>query len=79
MKLWSVENKMLKHANPPSHCDLCDEPITTEFSDARIIIGGQRRWAEVCPRCAVGGHALYGTGQGQRFVKNGQFFVKVQG
>ena len=70
---------MLKHANPPKTCDVCDAEITTEFSDARIIIGGQRRWANVCPLCAQGGHAKYGTGQGQRYVRKGQFFVKVQG
>jgi hypothetical protein len=68
------------HSNPPTNCDLCGQPISSGFSDARITIGPRTAWANLCPLCALQTGTRYGTGRGQRYEKDqtGQF-RKVEG
>ena len=70
----------MRHMNPPSHCDICGTKIVDEFSDAAIIAGGRRGWANCCPECATARDAHYGTGQGQRYQRTADNqFEKVAG
>jgi hypothetical protein len=66
------------YLNPPSKCDLCKQPITTGFSDARLPAHGC--WANVCPSCAAAQFVRYGTGLGQRYEASPDGrFCKVEG
>lgn len=66
------------HANPPKCCDLCQDPITTEFSDVNIPT--YNMWGNLDAKCVSAHGCSYGTGLGQRYQRNdaGQF-VKVEG
>lgn len=66
------------HANPPKACDVCHDPITTEFSDVNVPLYG--RWGNLDAKCVTSLDCTYGTGHGQRYERNddGQF-VKVEG
>lgn len=61
----------------PTKCDLCPSPITIEFIDGRIE--HRTTWANMCPSCfAIVGAGL-GTGFGQRYRKEGEEWLKVEG
>ena len=67
----------ITYANPPKECDTCSTPIISEFSDAYIPAFGQ--WGNICPGCAITYGIRYGTGQGQKFQRQGKDFGKVEG
>lgn len=58
---------MTKHwtGTPPSTCDLCDTPISTEFYDARIPRYGS--WGLICSDCFKDEDCKGGLGSGQHY------------
>jgi len=71
---------MKTYANPPSHCDICHNIITTDFYDA-CIRAPRLIWANVCPPCFKHYGIGLGTGKGQHFHHDFSInkFVKVEG
>jgi hypothetical protein len=60
----------------PQECDICKDPIGTEFVDGRTVYGP---WACMCLSChRINGVGL-GLGKGQRYQKQDDKFVKVEG
>lgn len=51
---------------PPTTCNVCAMPITTEFYDMKTVAGP---WAILCPGCALNGPGVgkLGTGYGQHY------------
>jgi hypothetical protein len=62
---------------PPEKCDITGEPINGTFIDGCTVFNGS--WAIMCPKC----HEKYGTGlgegKGQKYEKQGNDYVKVEG
>ena len=56
---------MTKHANPPTHCDLCGSKIQQVFFDFRTSTG---QWANGCPSCFISENGKLGLGRGQRYA-----------
>jgi hypothetical protein len=52
----------------PSACDLCSEPITTEFTDCGVP-SARGRWGSICPTCFTLEGCRVGPGHGQRYEK----------
>lgn len=69
---------MKTYANPPTHCDLCKTPITTQFYDAFLGLG---TCANVCPSCFYEYGIGLGTGRGQCYQHNASTnkYEKVEG
>jgi hypothetical protein len=61
----------------PLTCDLCHEPVTTSFSDAKTFMGP---WACMCSDCASRQHIVHGIGRGQRYERQSDGrWLKVEG
>lgn len=61
-----------------SKCDLCYDAIENEFIDGHLRLGGP--WGIFCPRCFAIGGVGFGTGRGQRYMKQDDGrFLKVEG
>lgn len=70
--------KVVWVGEPPATCQICNDPITTEFIDGRTLLGP---WACMCPDCwPVAGVPPLGTNRGQCYRKSDTGdFVKVEG
>lgn len=66
------------HPNPPNKCDACRRKILDVFYDMRTRSGP---WANLCAPCALDGVGIgkCGEGQGQKYIKFEDQFVKVEG
>lgn len=64
------------HANPPTRCDVCGAPITDEFVDGKTKMGP---WADMCPGCFSAYGVGLGVGRGQRYRREADKFVKMEG
>jgi hypothetical protein len=63
----SEANMSIFCGNPPTVCQLCDQPITTEFVDGQEI--GSGSWLYMCPACHKRYGVGLGTGRGQHYCK----------
>lgn len=61
---------------PPSKCDICGSAITDTFIDGKTIHGP---WGNMCPECHKRFGCGLGTGRGQKYEKQGDYWVKVAG
>lgn len=61
---------------PPTKCDICHKDIKTEFVDGKTQMGP---WGILCKGC----HFMYGiglgVGRGQKYAKEGDDWVKIEG
>ena len=60
----------------PSRCDICKTSIITEFVDGCTRLGS---WAIMDADCFARFGVGLGKGFGQRYVREGDVFVKVEG
>jgi len=60
----------------PDACDICDGRIPKTFVDGATRMGP---WAVMCPACHASHGVGLGTGRGQKYVKDGNKFIKVEG
>jgi predicted CXXCH cytochrome family protein len=60
----------------PDDCNICHNPITTDFVDGATVWGP---WAILCLPCHRAKGRGLGTGLGQHYIKTGDGWVKVAG
>lgn len=60
-----ASNHSTWYGEPPTHCDICDAPITTTFVDGRIPVVG---WAIMCLACHRSHGCGFGVGRGQEYM-----------
>jgi hypothetical protein len=61
---------------PPERCDLCKQPITSEFYDGATVYGP---WANMCPTCHFKLGVGIGVGRGQQYCQSNDKWLKVAG
>jgi len=62
--------------NPPKNCNVCEFPLNNIIYDARTRAGP---WAYLCESCFRELGCGLGTGFGQKYAKERERFVKVEG
>lgn len=61
----------------PATCNICEEPLTHTFVDGKLM--GRSSWAIMCPTCWIlRGVTGLGTGQGQKYVKVNERWLKEE-
>lgn len=71
-----ASKKRIWQGKPPIECEFCHTPITTQFVDGRVKHGP---WGVMCTEChRTRGRGL-GLGVGQRYEKQGDVFVAIEG
>ncbi len=61
---------------PPSNCDICGAEITDIFIDGATRMGP---WGCLCEECHKSHGKGLGIGRGQKFQKQGNEWVKIEG
>jgi len=61
----------------PDKCEVSGEPIDKVFIDGQTVFNGS--WAIMCPKCHEKFGKGLGTGKGQKYEKQGEDYVKVEG
>lgn len=70
-------NKITKWlSEPPKHCDMCNADISDTFIDGRTVYGP---WANMCPVCHSNIGCGFGIGRGQKYLKQNNEWIKVEG
>lgn len=64
------------HSPIPETCDICESKIADTFTDGATRLGP---WAIMCPVCEPRIGRGLGTGQGQKYTREGDTFYKVAG
>lgn len=60
----------------PTNCDICHESIDKTFIDGRTVYGP---WANMCSACHSQVGVGLGTGKGQKYERDGEAWIKVEG
>jgi len=68
--------KVVWVGEPPTRCDICGKRIKNIFIDGKTRMGP---WAFMCPECHRRFGVGLGVGRGQKYVKNGEEWVKKEG
>jgi hypothetical protein len=68
--------KMTWCGEPPATCDICDAELTNIFIDGRTRMGP---WGCLCITCHASHGVGLGTGRGQKYIKQGDDFIKIEG